>query len=161
MLARIAARVADLTEWHLLFTITRGCSLTQQLIISPVVAEGIAKAGFSKKDFKKYLYDHARKPALEVEKITGEWMTMPPMDLCESWAFKTGGVKAFCESKDPNRMVPIVCSPDDFLITVSGEPLRTNAYIFLQNGNIGRTTSNKIQLPKNWDALLAEAKKKK
>jgi hypothetical protein len=44
----------------------------------------------------------------------------------------------------------------DFLITVSGDLLRTNAYIFAHNGILGYTTSKKIKLPTNWRNLIRE-----
>ena len=34
-------------------------------------------------------------------------------------------------------MVPIVLEPDDFMVLVSGDPLRTNAYAFTHNGYLG------------------------
>jgi hypothetical protein len=65
----------------------------------------------------------------------------------------------FCESEDPKRMVPIVCSPDDFVITVSGDPCRTNAYLFVSNGCLVYPTSKRIELPTNWSKMLKMAKK--
>ena len=37
---------------------------------------------------------------------------------------------------------------------VSGDPLRTNAYTFAQNGYLGFPTAQKIQLPKAWAARV-------
>ena len=56
----------------------------------------------------------------------------------------------FAESDDPNRRVPIVLEPDDFMVLVSGDPLRTNAYTFAHNGYLGFPTAKKINLPKDW-----------
>jgi hypothetical protein len=53
-------------------------------------------------------------------------------------------------------MVPIVWKPEDYMIAVSGDPLRNNAYVFAHNGFLGYPTGKKIELPKDWDALLAE-----
>ena len=84
-------------------------------------------------------------------------MSPGKIDLCQ---LVDAGIapEQFCESKDPNRMVPIVCSADDFLITVSGDPLRNNAYAFTSNGVFGYTTSKKIELPPDWEELLQEAR---
>ena len=65
--------------------------------------------------------------------------------------------KLYCESADPNRLVPIVLSPDDFMITVSGDPGRDNCFICAQNGHIGRPVTKKIELPVDWKKLLGEA----
>src|SRR3546814_15680870 len=66
----------------------------------------------------------------------------------EKWAdFRIGSLqrqvnlgklpRVFAESDDPNRMVPIVLDPEDFIVLVSGDPLRTNAYTFTHNGYLG------------------------
>ena len=54
----------------------------------------------------------------------------------------------------PNRMVPIVFDPDDFMVLVSGDPLRTNAYAFTHNGYLGFPTGRRIRLPKDWKERL-------
>jgi len=147
--------------WEFIFTVGAlgvpgyACTQRPHLILSPCIAEVIANSGYSKTDVKKYLYKHARLPAWKVESI-GRWR-----NLKESLAdlVKAGiAPKAFCESKDENRLVPITCSPDDFLITVSGDPLRNNAYALVSNGKLGYTTSKKIELPKNWPTLLSAIK---
>ncbi len=53
-------------------------------------------------------------------------------------------------------MVPIVLSPDDFMVTVCGDPSRDNAYAFSHNGFIGYPTAKRIKLPEDWEKLLAE-----
>ena len=63
--------------------------------------------------------------------------------------------KVFAESDDPERMVPIVFEPDDFMIVVAGDMLRTNAYTFSHNGILGYPVGRKIELPENWEDLLA------
>ena len=57
----------------------------------------------------------------------------------------------FATSDDPDRLVPIVTSPDDFMVLVSGDPLRTNAYAFAHNGYLGFPVAKKIALPEGWD----------
>lgn len=64
----------------------------------------------------------------------------------------------FCEFDDPKRLVPIVFEAEDFMIAVTGDPLRTNAYSFAPNGYLGWPVGRKIVLPKAWDALLADAR---
>ncbi len=43
--------------------------------------------------------------------------------------------------------VPIVLDPDDFMVLVSGDPLRTNATTFAHNGYLGFPTAKKIVPP--------------
>ena len=52
-------------------------------------------------------------------------------------------------------MVPIVVDPLDFMVLVSGDPLRTNAYTFTHNGYLGFPVARKIALPKDWDERIA------
>jgi len=161
ILPYISDRVASYMGWEIGFTVLPVFGGTQRphLILSPILAEIIAKSGWSKRDVKQYLYDHARMPAWKAEKFTGEWTNIDPEHLTLCDYVKKGILsQQFCESDDPNRTVPIVCSPDDFLITVSGDPLRTNAYIFISNGIVGYTTSKLIRLPTNWNNLLKKAK---
>ena len=44
----------------------------------------------------------------------------------------------------------IVLDPEDFVVLVSGDPLRTNAYAFAQNGYLGFPVAKKIRLPESW-----------
>jgi hypothetical protein len=156
VLPYIADSIVGHIKWELSFTVAPWPGFERPLLIlSPIIAETIAKSGWTKKDVKRYLYEHARMPAWKVEKILGQWtMNIPEgATLCE--LVKSGiAPKQFCESSDPNRMVPIVCSPDDFQITVSGDPGRSNAYVFIHNGFMGMTTSKLIKLPASWNELL-------
>ena len=51
-------------------------------------------------------------------------------------------------------MVPITFNPNDFMVAVSGDPLRTNAITFAHNGILGYTVAREIDLPKDWEAKL-------
>lgn len=160
MMPYLADGVAKQTGWEIAFT-AGGLgigTLRPILIISPILAQTIAKAGWSKNDVKRYLYDHARMPAWRLETMLDKWVD-----------FRIGGLqrqvnlgrlpKAFHESDDPNRMVPIVVKPEDFGVLVSGDPLRTNAYSFTHNGHLGFPVAKKIQLPKNWVERIGKLKK--
>ncbi|HAT36579.1 MAG TPA: hypothetical protein DCS82_12770, partial [Rhodospirillaceae bacterium] len=63
----------------------------------------------------------------------------------------------FTENDDPDRLVPIVFKPEDFMIVVAGDELRTNAYVFAHNGILGYPTAKKIELPEQWEEKLAAA----
>jgi hypothetical protein len=91
-------------------------------------------------------------------------------DMMERWTeFKIGSLKHqyntgrlskdFAESDDPGRMVPIVCDPDDFMVLVSGDPLRTNAQAFAHNGYLGFPVAKRIELPEDWDQRIARQRK--
>jgi hypothetical protein len=155
MMPYIADGVAKQTGWEIIFTVgglTFG-TLRPVLILTPILAETIARAGWSKDDVKRYLFEHARMPAWRVEAITEQWADFPIVSLKQQ--VNLGKLpKEFAESDDPNRPVPIVLQPDDFMVLVSGDPLRTNAYTFAHNGYLGFPTAKKIQLPENWAARV-------
>ena len=155
MMPYLADGVAKQTGWEVVFTVG-GLSigtLRPVLVLSPILAQTIARAGWSKDDVKRYLYDHARMPAWRVEAFTEKWADFPIGSLQRQ--VNLGRLpQAFHESDDPNRMVPIVLEPDDFIVLVSGDPLRTNAYAFTHNGYLGFPTAKKIHLPKGWSGRL-------
>jgi hypothetical protein len=157
MMPYIADSVGALTRWEVIFTVgglTFG-TLRPALVLSPILAETIAKAGWSKQDVKRYLFDHARQPAWRVEAFTETWADFPIVSLKHQ--VNLGRLpKAFAESDDPNRLVPIVFDPDDFMVLVAGDPLRTNGYTFAQNGYLGFPTAKKIELPKDWSERIAK-----
>ena len=145
--------------WHLTFVCGMVVGTLRPLVaISPLIAETIAKSGWSKRDVCQYLFDHARLPAHEYDKQLFQYLAgadRPTRTLEER--VRLGEIpKLFCESPDPNRMVPIVLTPDDFMVTVCGDPSRDNGYAFSHNGFIGYPTAKRIELPKDWDQLLAE-----
>jgi hypothetical protein len=149
---------ARMVGWQLCFTIgaTARGMLRPLMILPPVVAEALAKAGWTKDDVKKHLYENARIPAWRYEKLVRDWTETTPFTLKE--LVRMGDAdRQFHESDDPNRMLPIVGDPDDFMIVVSGDPLRTNVYYFQHNGTCGYPRTKRIKLPADWSALIGEA----
>ena len=55
-------------------------------------------------------------------------------------------------------MVPIVWDAKDFMVVVSGDPMRNNAYVFAHHAFMGYPTGKKIDLVKDWERLLEEAR---
>jgi hypothetical protein len=158
MMPYLADGVAKQCGWETVFTVGALSvgTLRPVLVLSPILAETMARRGWSKDDVKRYLYEHARTPAWRQEAMTEKWLDFRIGSL-ERQVNLGRLPKAFHESNDPNRMVPIVLDPDDFVILVSGDPLRTNAYAFAQNGYLGFPTAKKIELPKNWAQRVRKA----
>ena len=156
----LADSLAKQTGWEIIFTVG-GFSigtLRPALVLSPILAQTIAAAGWSKDDVKRYLFDHARMPAWRVESLTDKWADFPIVSLEQQ--VNLGRLpQTFHESDDPNRLVPIVTHPDDFMVLVSGDPLRTNAYGFTHNGYLGFPTAKKIVLPRDWEQRIRKLKK--
>ena len=156
MLPYLADSVQRFNNWQITFTTNHGNGTLRPLaVVSPIIAETLAKAGWSKADVKRYLFEHARRPAYDFERQLRDWNIRGVWDLKDD-VVNARIPKVFYESDDPNRMVPIVWKPEDYMIAVSGDPLRNNAYVFAHNGFLGYPTAKKIQLPKNWDRLLEQ-----
>jgi len=130
---------------------------THMLLMSPVVAGILAKGGYSKDDVSKYIKDHMVVPAKVFEQGVN-WYNNRPYNLCEQ--VKKGKMpKAWCESNDPNRMVPLLLPESKILIVVTGDPTRNRSTFYRQNFFQGYATSKPIKLPKNWDKLMKEQEK--
>jgi len=158
MLPYLADAVVRQYSWQVMFSVGMGYgTLRPMIFLSPILAQTIARAGWKKADVQKYLFDHARIPAWQFERILRDWTVKPIWNLADE--VKQGNVPAvYAESDDPNRMVPLVWSPDQYMITITGDPMRTNAYVFAHNGVLGFTVGKKIQRPKAWAQLLAAEK---
>ena len=157
ILANVAYSLVRQMTWQLTFLMGSAYGTLRPLVLlTPILAQTIAKAGWSKRDVKQYLFDHARTPAWELERNLREWMNKPIWNLAEE--AKAGRIPSlFHESDDPNRLVPHVFKPEDFMVVVTGDPMRTNAYVFAHNGRLGYPVGKKIQLPRNWNELLTQA----
>jgi len=155
LLPYVADSVRKYHMWQLTFLTSHGLgSLRPLVVITPIIAEALAKAGWSKSDVKRYLWEHARVSAFEFERQLRDWNIRGVWDLKDD--VRMGRIpKVYFESDDPNRMVPIAWEPEDFMIAVTGDPLRNNMYIFAHNGFLGYPVGRKIGLPAQWDTLLA------
>jgi len=142
----LADGLARVTGWDL----THVCGLGQGhysplLVLSPVLARVFGRAGWSKAQVQQALYEHARIPAWRFEKLIGEWTNLTAGRRTLVELVGAGLVPpVFAETGDPDRLVPIVTSPDKLMIAVAGDPNRTNAYVFSNDGAHGDWTSKAI-----------------
>jgi hypothetical protein len=148
MMPYLADGVVRQYSWQIMFTVGQGMGTLRPLILlSPIIARTIASWGWSKQDLKRYLYDHARLPAHHYERILRDWTMKPTWNLEEE--VRLGRVpKVFFASNDPNRAVPLVWDPDDYMIVVTGDPARNSAYVFAHNGVLGYPVAKKIPTPR-------------
>ena len=149
MIPYLADGIARLVAWEVIFTV--GMSVGAQrplLVLSPILAQTLARAGLSKQDVQQRLFEHARIPARKFERYIGEWTNLAPGRPTLGDLVKRGRAAAiFAESDDPERLVPVVEKASDIMIAVSGDPLRTNAYVFAHNGILGFPTTKPVRLP--------------
>ena len=152
MVAFLADALAKQQGWELCFTIgiAQG-SLRPLLLLTPILAETIAKAGWSKAELKQRLWQAARIPAAKFERYIGQWTNLVPGRRSLRDLVNLGRApRHFAASTDPDRLVPITARAEDIMIAVTGDPMRTNAYVFAHNGILGFPTTKAIRLPKNW-----------
>jgi hypothetical protein len=134
-------------SWQIMFTVGQGMGTIRPLILlSPIIAQTIAGWGWSKADLKRHLFENARMPAREFERILRDWTAKPTWNLAEE--YRLGRIpRVFYECDDPDRRVPLVWEPDDYMIVVTGDPARNSAYVFAHNGVLGYPVARKIHAP--------------
>jgi len=160
MLPYLADSVARKVGWELMFTVGMGAgSQRPLLVLSPILAETLAKGGIDKATLRQRLFELARIPDWQFERYVGEWTNLVPGRPTLIGLVKAGTIPAvFAASDEPDRLVPIVCRAEDLMVAVSGDPLRTNAYAFAHNGILGYPTTKPVRLPADWPRLLREAR---
>ena len=146
MLPYLADGISRYVGWEVIFTVGMADGAQKPLLVlSPILAETLARAGLSKLDVKCRLFEHARIPAWKFERYIGGWTNFTPGRPTLADLARRGRAPAvFAESDDPNRLVPVVANAEDIMIAVSGDPLRTNAYVFAHNGILGYPTTKPI-----------------
>lgn len=85
------------------------------LVFSALIAEQFRREGWSKKDVKKYIWEHARVPYWKVEGVG--LLTAPFLgggNAADLWWPK------WIDRSDPNTPVPITLTPEDIHVIVSG-----------------------------------------
>jgi hypothetical protein len=134
-------------SWQLMFTVGQGMgTLRPLMLISPIIAETIAGWGWSRRDLKRHLFENARIPAREFERILRDWTQKPTWNLAEE--ARAGRIpKVFHASDDPDRRVPLVWKPEDYMLAVTGDLTRNSVYIFAHNGVLGYPVAKRIRLP--------------
>ena len=135
------------SSWELVFTAGFAPGTYRPLlVISPMVASTLTRAKWPKHVLRQRLFEHARLPASKFERYIGAWTNLVPGRPSLSELVRDGTASAvFSQSEDPHRLVPIVDKPDDILLVVSGDPLRSNAYAFGSNGMHGFPTSRRVR----------------
>ena len=154
LLPFLADAVVRQNSWQITFTIGQGFGKLRPLVLmTPIIAEAIASAGWSKHDVKRYLFEHARMPAWMFERFQRDWQKKPVWNIREQVELGNAPREVYLTSDDPDRMVPIVWEPEHFMLVVTGDPLRTSNYVFGHNGQLGFPVAKKIALPAKWDQL--------
>ncbi len=142
-LRTIAREVARELGGNLLVTMERfGGRIAPVLGLTPLVAGVLAKAGYSKDDVRRWIYDRALIPAAKFDEQLAR--IEEGYNLMES--VKRGKLAArFALSDDPERLVPVLHAPEELQIVVCGAPNRNRSFIAGQFGMYGRDVSKEIR----------------
>ena len=125
------------------------------IIAGPSIAGVIAKE-WSKDQVRQYMYDNMKVTAAKATHYAQ--MTSTPTFSFENLV-KDGILPAsYTESKDPQRLVNVLIKPEMVEILVAGDPGRNQSRAYMSNHVQGPPTSRKVDLPKNWSALLEQRK---
>ena len=126
------------------------------IVISPGVAKFIAKEGVTKMDIKQYLYEHTQVSVKSMERLAHHGgLTSFYVDKLVADGIAP---KAYAESYDPDRMVPVFLKPEWIGVVVSGDPGRTRCRGYVQNHEQGPPVSRKVVLPSDWEHMLESNK---
>ena len=122
--------------------ITKGPEVSHLLVLSPVIARTLASGGYSKRDVQQYIFKHSKVPAT----VFDSWLAFQGVaNACD--CVRKGLLPAhFCESDDPQRMLPLFHAPEELQIIVAGTAERNRFFVAQQVGRQGLATSRKINL---------------
>ena len=157
VLPYLADAMVTHTTWEVIFVVGMANGTYQPLLVlSPLIAEMLARAGLSKADLRQQLFERARMPARRFEDLMTHWTNLVPGGRRGLFEMTRLGKapRIFGESRDPERRVPIVCKPEDILIAVAGDPLRSNCLFMPHNGMLGYTTIKPIQISRAWEQRM-------
>lgn len=147
MLDYLADALVKIGGWEYVFTVgVASDTYRPLLLLSPVLARTIAAAGWTKGDLRVALWERARIPARRFEQYLGEWTNLVPgRRTLNDLVNLRVAAPVFGTGTSPERLVPIVTEPSHIQIAVTGDPLRTNAYVFAHNGMLGFPTAKVIR----------------
>jgi hypothetical protein len=147
----LADALASHTTWELMFVVGFAKGTYQPLLVlSPLIAETIAASGMSKRDVQQWLFEHARIPAWKFERYISGWTNLVPGKRSLNDFVRLGKAPKIYAGTDRERLVPIVAEPEHIMIAVSGDPMRSNCYLFVHNGILGFPTTKPVVLPQEW-----------
>lgn len=123
------------------------------VLITPNVAQVIARAGYSKRDIQKYFFDNCKWTieqinfALKYGNPTGTATTIrgakkDGWDISEEWV-----------NLQPNDTVPIMPDPNHFHIVVCGDITRNKVMTF-HTDYLRPPKPKEVKLPAKWDELM-------
>ena len=138
--------IARVAGWDLTHVFGLGTNQFRPLLVlSPILARTFARAGMSRDDARRALWQHAKIPAWRFEKLIGEWSNLTTGRRTLNQLAAEGHIpEIYARGEDPERLVPVVPEPSRIALAVAGDPNRTNAYVFSNDGPHGDWTARRI-----------------
>lgn len=121
---------------------TRGMRYT--IVFNPSTAKNLAREGYNKEKIKKYVAEKKLVPAAQIKSQLGA-VVVPGSSLQQS-------------SLNAAEMVPLIRDPRVIRIIVGGGPGAFVAHLIGGGATPGKKEIQKIELPKNWEKLVAKYK---
>jgi hypothetical protein len=150
ILRNIEARMADNHMFIQFFF--RGMVTRPTVVLTPAILKVLTEQGWTKQAVREHFYENAK---LRVSRLSGMIVERFYRGIrAGSWPEQLG------TSMDLDRDIQMVSSPEDFIIVVAGDPDRDHVMIGSGNGYIGFPVTKPVRLPENWDALLADQRRK-
>jgi hypothetical protein len=118
-------------------------SMRYTIVFNPATARNLYCGGYSKEKLKKYIVENKLVPAAK---------------LRASNAIITPDSKLQQSSTDDAEMVPLIKDPRFIRVIVGGGPGAFVAHLIGGGATPGKKEIQKIELPKNWDKLVAKYK---
>ena len=119
-------------------------SMRYIIVFNPATARSIAREGYTKEKIKKYITEKKLVPAAQLR--------------AQSNAIVTPGSKLQQSSVDDAEMVPLIKDPRFIRVIVGGGPGAFVAHLIGGGATPGKKEIQKIELPENWDKLVAKYK---
>jgi hypothetical protein len=119
-------------------------SMRYTILFNPATARNIAREGYTKEKCKKYIAEKKLVPAAQLRGQLNAIVT-PDSKLQQS-------------SMDDAEMVPLIKDPRFIRVIVGGGPGAFVAHLIGGGATPGKKEIQKIELPENWDKLVAKYK---
>ncbi|MBI2863506.1 MAG: hypothetical protein HYX94_02970, partial [Chloroflexi bacterium] len=132
------------------------------LVLTPCIAEVLAKEGWPKDDLKRYLRENTKMPAWYAEAARDRLRPQPiPVHGSQNLRklVEAGEIpKEYALSDDMMRLVPVFFRAETIGIVVAGDSGRNQCKGYTENHKQGPPISKQVKLPARWEQLLSEAR---
>ena len=125
------------------------------VLITPNVADAIARGGYTKQDVAEYLYENSRVTIEEISSLLKYGYATGGTETIKGLIEKGASIPREWGKLNPNDTVPVLGYPGVVHIAVCGDPNR-NKVLALHTAYT-RPVTKEIRLPQRWDALLQES----